>query len=186
MTPEMVSGHPKTDRSGARRTKARGLWTGRRLRFASLLLLGALVAAAPVAAVYASEASSTTERKQAEKTQKKKDKEFNREVLYRNLIGPKVLALGPYSISLFVRGQPLEAKLRVAVQTTTEQAKALLDDQKMAVNGIIYPLAVRLFEEGRPSTERIRAFKEDTRAQLSERYPGLIDSVFIESIMSGA
>src|SRR3546814_8732070 len=50
----------------------------------------------------------------------------------------------------------------------------------MAVNGIVYPLAVRLFEQGRPSMEQIRAFKDDTRAQLSARYPDLIDDVFIE------
>src|SRR3546814_8222054 len=57
-----------------------------------------------------------------ERAQKKKDKEFNRDILYRHAVGPKVLALGPYSISLFVRGQPLEARLRVAVQTKIGRA----------------------------------------------------------------
>ena len=131
----------------------------------------------------AEEAGSTTDRKAAEKTQKKKDKEFNREILYRHSIGPKVLALGPYSISLFVRGQPLEARLRVAVQTSSEQARVQLEAQKMAMNGIVYPLAVRMFEGGRPSSEQIRAFKDDTRAQLAERYPNLIEEVFIESLI---
>lgn len=150
---------------------------------AAALMLGMAGAALAPAAGQASEAESTTERKQAEKQQKKKDKEFNRDILYRHAIGPKVLALGPYSISLFVRGQPLEARLRVAVQTTTEQARQQLEAQKMAVNGIVYPLAVRLFEQGRPSTEQIRAFKDDTRGRLLERYPDMIDEVFIESLI---
>ena len=44
-------------------------------------------------------------------------------------------------------------------------------------------LAVRLFEQGRPTTEQIRAFKEDTRVKLLERYPSMIDDVFIESMI---
>lgn len=151
------------------------------LAAAAVLCAGGVLA--PLSIGRASEADSTTERKQAEKQQKKKDKEFNRDILYRHAVGPKVLALGPYSISLFVRGQPLEARLRVAVQMTTEQGRQLLEGQKMSVNGIVYPLAVRLFEQGRPSTEQIRAFKEDTRSQLLERYPDMIDDVFIESLI---
>ena len=150
---------------------------------ASALMVGAAFVLTPWSAGRASEASSTTERKQAEKQQKKKDKEFNRDIEYRRMIGPKVLALGPYSISLFVRGQPLEARLRVAVQMTTEQARVQLEAQKMAVNGIVYPLAVRLFEQGRPTTDQIRAFKDDTREQLLQRYPDMIDEVFIESMI---
>jgi hypothetical protein len=150
---------------------------------ASALMVGAAFVLTPWSAGRASEASSTTERKQAEKQQKKKDKEFNRDIEYRRMIGPKVLALGPYSISLFVRGQPLEARLRVAVQMTTEQARVQLEAQKMAVNGIVYPLAVRLFEQGRPTTDQIRAFKDDTRTQLLQRYPDMIDEVFIESMI---
>lgn len=151
----------------------------------ALTAVACLATAAPAIgpARAASEADSTTERKQAEKSQRKKDKEFNREILYRHAIGPKVLTLGPYSISLFVKGQPLEARLRVAVQTTNEQAKTTLEGQKMAVNGMVYPLAVRLFEHGRPNSEQIRAFKEDTRALLLQRYPDMIDEVYIESMI---
>jgi hypothetical protein len=150
---------------------------------AAVLTLGFGAALAPVSALKAAERESTTERKQAEKQQKKKDKEFNRDILYRHAVGPRVLALGPYSISLFVRGQPVEGRLRVAVQMTSEQAKLTLEGQKMAVNGIVYPLAVRLFEQGRPSTAQIRTFKEDTRTQLLARYPDMIEDVFIESLI---
>lgn len=153
----------------------------RALQAAAVLMV--LSGAVPAAASGPDDSASTDQRKQDEKAQKKKDKEFNRDILYRHAVGPKVLALGPYSISLFVRGQPLEARLRVAVQTTSELARLQLESQKMSVNGIVYPLAVRLFELGRPSTEQIRAFKEDTRAQLVERYPDLIEDVFIESMI---
>lgn len=156
--------------------------SARRMLLAAAALLALSAAAPPVSPVRA-ESASTDKRQQDEKAQKKKDKEFNRDILYRHAIGPKVLALGPYSISLFVRGQPLEARLRVAVQTTSELAKQQLETQKMPINGIVYPLAVRLFELGRPSSEQIRAFKDDTRAQLAERYPDLIEDVFIESMI---
>ena len=42
---------------------------------------------------------------------------------------------------------------------------------------------MRLFEQGRPTTDQIRAFKDDTRAQLLQRYPDMIDEVFIESMI---
>ncbi|EDP63452.1 hypothetical protein BAL199_20755 [alpha proteobacterium BAL199] len=158
-------------------------WLGLRGGLLALaVVLGIGIVSAPVFELRAEE-KSTTQRKDAEKSQKKKDKEFNREILYRHAVGPKVLALGPFSISLFVQGQPLEARIRVAVQTTTELARTQLEPQKNVMNGIVYPLAVRLFEQGRPTTEQIRAFKEDTRVKLLERYPSMIDDVFIESMI---
>ncbi len=127
--------------------------------------------------------SSTKKRKQAEKERAKKHKEFNREIQYRRVIGPKVLAVGPFSVSLFVRGQPVEARIRVAVQAVSEQGKITMDAQKWAVNGILYPLAVRLFENGRPDREQIELFKVDARDRLSERFPDMVDEVFIESMI---
>ncbi len=69
------------------------------------------------------------------------------------------------------------------MQTTSELARQQLEAQKMAMNGIVYPLAVRMFEQGRPSSDQIRAFKDDTRDQLIQRYPDLIEEVFIESMI---
>ena len=149
----------------------------------ALALATLLMASGTLAPALAQEAGSTTDRKDADKAQQKKDKEFNREILYRHAIGPKVLTLGPYSISLFVQGQPLEARLRVAVQTTSELARQQLEAQKMAMNGIIYPLAVRMFEHSRPSSDQIRAFKDDSRERLIQRYPDMIEEVFIESMI---
>ena len=65
----------------------------------------------------------------------------------------------------------------------TEAAKATLDGQKWAVNGIVYPLAVRLYENGRPTREQIELFKMEAQTQLSARYPDMIEEVFIESLI---
>lgn len=131
----------------------------------------------------AAETASTKDRKEKEKERAKQHKEFNREIQYRRVVGPKVLPIGPFAISLFVNGQPMEARIRVAIQAVSEQAKATLDGQKWAVNGIVYPLAVRLFENGRPDREQIELFKMEAQTQLSERYPDMVEGVFIESLI---
>lgn len=137
----------------------------------------------PVGNIANAQERSTRERQAEEKAQKKRDKQFNREILYRHSVGPRVLPLGPFTISLFVKGQPFETRIRVALQTKSTEVKLELENQKWALNGIIYPLAVRLFENGRPNNDEIRAFKEDAYALLSKRYPNQIEDVFIESLI---
>lgn len=97
------------------------------------------------------------------KAQKKKDKKFNKELLYRHLVGPNVLPIGPFTISLFVRGQLLEGKLRIAVVAASSTEKLELEGEKNALMGIIYPLAIRMYENGRPSTADILNFKQDAK-----------------------
>ena len=126
---------------------------------------------------------STKERKEKEKEQKKRDKKFNDDRLFRYMVGPDVLPVGPFTISLYVRGQLVEGKLRVAIQAADPNAKKVLEDEKWAINGIIYPLAVRMWEDGRPSTEDIINFKADSKERLQRRFDELIEDVFIEAIM---
>lgn len=145
----------------------------------ALLIAGAPILSAPVLA----ETSSTTERKEEQKQRDKEHKQFNREIQYRRVIGPNVLAIGPFSISVFVKGQPLEARLRVAIEAKDVQAKTALDAQKWAVNGIVYPLAVKLYEQGRPDREQIELFKMEAQTQLSQRYPDMVQAVYIESLI---
>lgn len=147
-------------------------------------LLALLVAGAPMLSVpAAAETSSTKERKEEQKQRDKEHKQFNREIQYRRVVGPNVLPIGPFSISVFVNGQPLEARIRVAIEAKDVQAKTTLDAQKWAVNGIVYPLAVRLYENGRPNREQIELFKMEAQTQLSERYPDLVQAVYIESLI---
>ncbi|MBM86440.1 MAG: hypothetical protein CMM47_10520 [Rhodospirillaceae bacterium] len=127
--------------------------------------------------------ASTKERQLKEKEQKKRDKKFNDDRLFRFMVGPSVLPVGPFTISLYVRGKLVEGKLRVAIQASDPNAKNVLEDEKWAINGIIYPLAVRMWEDGRPSTEDIINFKADSKKRLKRRFDELIEDVFIESIM---
>jgi flagellar basal body-associated protein FliL len=126
---------------------------------------------------------STKDRKLKEKEQKKKDKKFNDNRLYRFMVGPNVLSVGPFTISLYVRGQLVEGKLRIAILAKDTQAKSALEGEKWTINGIVYPLALRMWENGRPTTEDILNFKSDIKSQLQRRYTEQIEDVFIESIM---
>ena len=147
------------------------------------LIVGGVLSPTFAFAAGQSETDSTKERKEEQKQRDKEHKQFNREIQYRRVVGPKVLPIGPFSISVFVKGQPMEARIRVAIEAISEQAKATLDGQKWAVNGIVYPLAVKLYENGRPNREQIELFKAEAQTQLSARYPDMIEAVYIESLI---
>ena len=123
------------------------------------------------------------ERLEKEKEQKKRDKQFNEEKLYKFMVGRDVLTLPLFYVSLYVKGKLVEGKLRVAIQTKSPAARRSLIPEKMAIKGIIYPLAVRMWENGRPTSEDIRNFKIDAKAQLKIRYEDLVKEVYIESIL---
>ena len=125
----------------------------------------------------------TKERKEKEKAQKKRDKKFNEEKVYKFMVGRDVLTLPLFYVSLYVKGRLVEGKLRVAIQTSSPAARRSLNVEKMALKGIIYPLAIRMWEKGRPTTDDIRNFKVDATKQLRLRFDDLIKEVFIESIL---
>ena len=155
---------------------------------AFLMAFGLIVGLAVVEPAFAQDAKgdvggATKDKIEKDKAQKKKDKHFNREIQYRRVVGPNVLAMGPFSISLFVKGQPYESSLRVAVEAVDQPAKTRMETDKWAINGIIYPLAVKLFEEGRPGVRRIRAFKEEVYSHINARYPDLVKDIYIEKLM---
>ncbi|MDG1273314.1 MAG: hypothetical protein P8P46_02490 [Alphaproteobacteria bacterium] len=125
----------------------------------------------------------TKERKEKEKDQKKRDEKFNEEKVYKFMVGRDVLPLPMFYISLYVKGRLVEGKLRVAIQTSSPAARRSLNVEKMALKGIIYPLAIRMWENGRPTTEDIQNFKADATKRLKTRYDDLVKEVFIESIL---
>jgi hypothetical protein len=125
----------------------------------------------------------TKDRNEKEKAQKKRDKKFNEEKVYKFMVGRDVLTLPLFYVSLYVKGRLVEGKLRVAIQTSSPAATRSLNVEKMALKGIIYPLAIRMWEKGRPTTNDIRNFKVDATKQLKIRYDDLIKEVFIESIL---
>jgi len=163
--------------------------TRARFRGLAILILASLLLATPLSGPAwaqsddAEQDESTKERKQKEKEQKKKDKKFNDDRLYRFMVGPDVLPVGPYTISFYVRGQLVEGRLRIAIQAKDTQAKRALEGEKWVINGIVYPLVLRMWENGRPTTEDIRNFKSDSKSQLQRRFAELVKEVYIESIM---
>ena len=84
----------------------------------------------------------TQEMKAKEKEQKKRDKKFNEEKVYKFMVGRDVLPLPMFYISLYVNGRLVEGKLRVAVQTSSPAARRSLNVDKNAMRGINYPLAI--------------------------------------------
>jgi len=123
------------------------------------------------------------ERKQRDKVQRKKDKEFNRDISYRHVVGPDVLPLGPFTVSLYVGGQLTEHRVRVALQAVDSTKKTQLENSKTQLYGIVYPLCLRLFEKGRPSASDLLLFKADVEKQVSTRFKDSLKGVFIESVL---
>ncbi len=127
--------------------------------------------------------AAETKRNQKAREQQKKHNEFNKEQLFRHRIGKDVMALGPYTISLYVKGQLVEGKVNAAIQAVDQNARVEIQSAKWTVNGIVYPLAVRLFEDGRPTTEDLLIFKADVRAMLDQRFPEMVEDFFIVSLI---
>ncbi len=123
------------------------------------------------------------ERAQQEKDQRKKDKKFNRDITYRHAIGPDVLPLGPFTISLYIDGRLTEHRLRVALQATDTAKKSELEAAKTQLYGIVYPLCLKLFEKGRPSSADILAFKAQVQKNVSTRFKDSLKGVYIESVL---
>ncbi|WP_193183604.1 hypothetical protein [Nisaea sediminum] len=158
-------------------------------RFLTILALGLLLAAGHAGNALAASAGDKAnakveeERKQKDKAQRKKDKEFNRDISYRHVVGPEVLPLGPFTVSLYVGGQLTEHRVKVALQAVDVTKKTELENAKTQLYGIVYPLCLRLFEKGRPSASDLLLFKADVEKQVSTRFKDSLKGVFIESVL---
>lgn len=126
---------------------------------------------------------SAKDRKPNEKEEKEKPKKFNENRLYRFMVGPDVLPVGPFRISLYVRGQLVVGNVRIAIQAKDPRAKSALEGEKHTIKGMVYLLALRMWENGRPTTEDILNFKSNVKSQLQKRYLKQVKDVFIVSIM---
>lgn len=159
------------------------------LRFLPILAFSLLLAAGHAPDVRAASAGDKAnakveeERKQKDKAQRKKDKEFNRDISYRHVVGPDVLPLGPFTVSLYVDGQLTEHRVRVALQAVDSAKKTQLENAKTQLFGIVYPLCLRLFEKGRPSASDLLLFKADVEKQVSTRFKDSLKGVYIESVL---
>ncbi|MEQ8331998.1 hypothetical protein [Nisaea sp.] len=123
------------------------------------------------------------ERKEKDKNQRKKDKAFNRDIQYRHAIGPDVLPLGPFTISLYIDGRLTEHRVKVALQAIDTAKKTELENAKTQLYGIVYPLCLKLFEKGRPTSSDVLAFKAQVEKNVSTRFKDTIKGVYIESLL---
>ena len=123
------------------------------------------------------------ERMEKDKDQRKKDKAFNRDISYRHAIGPDVLPLGPFTISLYIDGRLTEHRVKVALQAVDTAKKNELENAKTQLYGIVYPLCLRLFEKGRPSASDLLLFKADVEKNVSTRFKDSLKGVYIESVL---
>ena len=158
-------------------------------RLLTIMALGLLLAAGHAGDALSASAGDKAnakveeERKQKDKAQRKKDKEFNRDISYRHVVGPDVLPLGPFTVSLYVGGQLTEHRVKVALQAVDVAKKAQLETAKTQLYGIVYPLCLKLFEKGRPSASDLLLFKADVEKHVSNRFKDSLKGVFIESVL---
>lgn len=159
------------------------------LRYFPILVLALAVAlnGAPEALAQSAgdkaNAKAEADREQKAKAQRKKDKQFNRDIQYRHVVGPDVLPLGPFTVSFYVNGQLTEHRIRVALQAVDTATKSQLENFKPQLFGIVYPLCLRLFENGRPTQTDLLTFKTDVEQQISTRFKDSLKGVFIESVL---
>lgn len=95
---------------------------------------------------------------------------------------PNAITFGPMLISSISQGRSIAGKLKFSVVAVDEVARGKLQAGEDAVYGIIYPLAIKLYEDGRPNNDAIRAFKTDAEAQLNSRFGGAVEMILLDSV----
>ena len=95
---------------------------------------------------------------------------------------PNAITFGPMRISSISRGRSVAGRLKFSVVAVDEVARGKIRDGEDAVYGIIYPLAIKLYEDGRPSTSAIRTFKSDAEAQLNSRFGGAVKMILLDTV----
>lgn len=154
----MVGGHPI-----ARRTMLR--WMAGMAAAAALFGWGA-----------AAEAAEGNEKS-------KKRKKKSGEIQYQHVVGANVLSIGPYSVQTEVDGRRVEGRVSLGIETKDVAAKGRLQDAKQAIHGIVYPLALRLYERGRPTQQGILEFKAQTLEKLTARFGDSVVDVYIKDML---
>jgi hypothetical protein len=113
----------------------------------------------------------------------KKKRKLEGEQTYERKLPENWAPFGPFTIRNIRDGQMVEGRVTVAVEAKDVAARAMLWGNKQLVNGILFPLAVKLFEEGRPSPSRIEDFKKQAETALDARFKGQIKGVYVKDVM---
>jgi hypothetical protein len=115
--------------------------------------------------------------------EKKKKKGLETEMTYERKLPPNFAPFGPYTVTNYQGGQFFEGRVSIAIEAVDTPARSVIWSNKPLVNGIIQPLAVKLFEQGRPTPSRIETFKKEAGAKLEARFKDKIKSIFVREVM---
>ena len=115
--------------------------------------------------------------------EKKKKKGLETEMTYERRLPPNYAPFGPYTVTNYQGGQFFEGRVSIAIEAIDVPARGVIWSNKQLVNGIVQPLAVKLFEQGRPTPSRIETFKKEAGAKLDARFKDKIKSIFVREVM---
>jgi hypothetical protein len=115
--------------------------------------------------------------------EKKKKKGLETEMTYERKLPPNFAPFGPYTVTNYQGGQFFEGRVSIAIEAIDVPARGVIWSNKQLVNGIIQPLAIKLFEQGRPTPSRIEAFKKEAGAKLDARFKDKIKSIYVREVM---
>jgi hypothetical protein len=115
----------------------------------------------------------------------KKKRKSDAELTYERRLPENWAPFGPYTIRAIRDGQTFEGRVTVAVEAKDVPARQMLWGNKQLVNGILFPLAVKLFEGGRPTPSSVESFKKEAQAALDARFKGQIKGVYVKDVMGG-
>lgn len=115
--------------------------------------------------------------------EKKKKKGLETEMTYERKLPPNYAPFGPFTVTNYQSGQFFEGRVSIAIEAVDVPARGVIWSNKQLVNGIIQPLAIKLFEQGRPTPSRIETFKKEAAIKLDARFKDKIKSIYVREVM---
>jgi flagellar basal body-associated protein FliL len=115
--------------------------------------------------------------------EKKKKKSEGQEMTYERKLPANYAPFGPCYVTNYQGGQFFEGRVSIAIEAVNVAARGVVWSNKPLVNGIIQPLAVKLFEQGRPTPSRVEAFKKEAARQLDARFKDKIKGIYVREVM---
>jgi hypothetical protein len=115
--------------------------------------------------------------------EKKKKKSADQEATYERKLPANFAPFGPYTVTNYQGGQFFEGRVSIAIEAQDVVARGVIWQNKQLVNGIIQPLAIKLFEQGRPTPSRIEAFKKEAGFKLDQRFKDKILAIYVKDVM---
>lgn len=119
----------------------------------------------------------------AEKKDKKKDDDPKGDKYGRMLKDSNYIPFGPYVVFLTRDGRQIKGRVSIAIEAESKQAKEMLKSNKQAIDGMLYPIATRLFGDGSPTPSHFEYFKNEAMSKLKDRFPMEVKDVFIKDVV---